>query len=291
MSPPYHRDAATGLWGYPTSTMDWCEENYYVTYGIAEFWNTISNVIFIVPPILTIYRSNRQKLLEHRYIFCFFLLMMVGCGSFAFHCTLLYESQLLDELPMLYGTCAMIYCIVEIRGAEGGSNVVTAVILTLVSIMITFGYIVIKNPVFFLWSYGVLATILFILNVRGCLILQGSRKLLACSVVSYMFGFLLWNIDNEMCYTVRDIRNSTPLLFKPMTQLHAWWHFFAGLGTFLCITFSTHLRLCALGYEPSLRVLYHCIPSYIRGGDTGGKEKGLDFNSNFNKQSCYKGLA
>jgi len=26
-----------GRWGQPTSTLDWCEENYLVTYHVAEF--------------------------------------------------------------------------------------------------------------------------------------------------------------------------------------------------------------------------------------------------------------
>ena len=37
MSPPMYRDSTSGYWGFPTSTMDWCEENYAVTRYIAEF--------------------------------------------------------------------------------------------------------------------------------------------------------------------------------------------------------------------------------------------------------------
>ena len=38
--PPYiapERGAAVGFWGLPTSTLDWCEENYATTHYIAEF--------------------------------------------------------------------------------------------------------------------------------------------------------------------------------------------------------------------------------------------------------------
>jgi len=288
MSPPYYRDAASGVWGYPTSTMDWCEENYYVTYTIAEFWNTLSNVVFIVPPVLTVLRTRRLRIFEHRYILCFLLLALVGTGSVAFHCTLLYQSQLLDELPMVYGTCAMIYCILEVEGAEGAHNLRTAFILIFVSITVSLGYILVKTPTFFLWSYGLLAALLFLLNMRGCIKHKGSRTLLAWSVISYMFGFLLWNIDNEMCYDVRDLRERTPTFLRPMTQLHAWWHFFAGIGTFLCIAFSLHLRLCALGYKPSLRLIYKFIPYYVAGDRRKEKEPGgpiigvdlLDHNHN-----------
>ena len=157
------------------------------------------------------------------------------------------------------------------NGAEGSRNVSTAVCLAIVSLVVSLGYMLLKTPVFFLWSYGLLAAVLFVLNMRGCIKYQGSRKLLAWSVLSYMFGFLLWNIDNELCYDVRDMRSSAPFLLKPMTQLHAWWHFFAGIGTFLCIAFSVHLRLKALGYEPSLRV-----------SSLGFTSKGLGFSGSRN---------
>ena len=37
-----------GFWGPPSATMNWCEEDYVVTPWIAEFWNTLSNLTFVV---------------------------------------------------------------------------------------------------------------------------------------------------------------------------------------------------------------------------------------------------
>ena len=41
-------------------------------------------------------------------------LLLVGIGSWLFHMTLLYEMQLLDEVPMVFGSAAIIYCIVQV---------------------------------------------------------------------------------------------------------------------------------------------------------------------------------
>ena len=44
--PPYiapEKNALSGFWGKPTSTLDWCEENYALTYYIAEFCESLSS--------------------------------------------------------------------------------------------------------------------------------------------------------------------------------------------------------------------------------------------------------
>ena len=88
----------SGFWGCQTATIDWCEPNYGVTYYIAEFWNTISNVAMV---LLGAFGIWPHPTVEARFALSYFALFFVGIGSAAFHMTLLYQCQLADELPMM----------------------------------------------------------------------------------------------------------------------------------------------------------------------------------------------
>ena len=110
----YDMSHAHGYWGPVTSNIDWCESNYEVTYYIAEFWNTLTTVAMILPPIIGALSSFTKMHVELRYLMPFFMLIVVGLGSGLFHMTLLYEMQLMDELPMIWGTATLLYAIHDI---------------------------------------------------------------------------------------------------------------------------------------------------------------------------------
>ena len=96
----------SGYWGERTATIDWCEANYEVTHYIAEFWNTVSNLVMIVFPMYSLYWSykhiqmaDRAKRNAHNQLtssafvlpksvlLSQFGLMLVGIGSWMFHMT------------------------------------------------------------------------------------------------------------------------------------------------------------------------------------------------------------
>lgn len=83
---PY-RAARHGIWQPQTSTLNWCEEDYNVTPYIAEFFNTITNLIFIYLGIMGV-RDCLRYGAARIYILTYLGYIVVGLGSMAFHATL-----------------------------------------------------------------------------------------------------------------------------------------------------------------------------------------------------------
>ncbi|KAL4657325.1 alkaline ceramidase 3-like [Arapaima gigas] len=259
MAPSLHvpsRLSPAGFWGSPTSTLDWCEENYFVSNYVAEFWNTMSNLIMILPPAYGALRTFKDGL-ETRYVFAFLGLAAVGVGSWCFHMTLQYEMQLLDELPMIYSCCVFVYCLFECFKHENSINYIVITILGGFSTVVTVVYLLWKEPVFHQVMYGalvcclVLRSVYIVTWVYPCL-----RPLCYTSLSVFLLGFLLWNVDNLLCDTLRNSRQSLPPVIGAVTQFHAWWHVFTGLGSHLHILLSLQSRANYL--KRRLRVKFIC---------------------------------
>jgi hypothetical protein len=86
------------------STVDWCESNYLISDYIAEYWNTITGVCFMISGYM-FYYNNQTWFYTTKYAINFtriiVLFLLVGIGTILFHSTLLFPFQLLDEIPMI----------------------------------------------------------------------------------------------------------------------------------------------------------------------------------------------
>ncbi|KAK6507612.1 Alkaline ceramidase 3 [Arthrobotrys musiformis] len=117
-----------GIWGLPTSSVNWCESDYTITLYIAEFFNSLSSLFMVSFGLLGQYsltylsknvnttpRPRRKDpdiydpLLENpllvginRVWLTWFGLQIVGWGSVAFHGSLQWWSQAFDEVPMVW---------------------------------------------------------------------------------------------------------------------------------------------------------------------------------------------
>ena len=116
-----------------------CERNYSTTTYLAEFWNAISSIPIFLFALIGYGAGKRYAMAETRsdkrttetrarkhhacdciltirrvlalcsFSLTYFLIMLVGIGSFAFHATLRRYAQCMDELPMLWASIMLFY--------------------------------------------------------------------------------------------------------------------------------------------------------------------------------------
>ncbi|ELU04509.1 hypothetical protein CAPTEDRAFT_151749, partial [Capitella teleta] len=96
-------DAILDAFAPGSSDVDWCEPNYVITENIAEFFNTISNILFFVCPCILIglFQPYARQISWGCHVVWFFLLV-IGAGSTYFHASLSLAGQLLDEFGILW---------------------------------------------------------------------------------------------------------------------------------------------------------------------------------------------
>lgn len=271
--PPLHQ--VDGWWGPPTSTIDWCEDNYEISYYVAEFWNTISNLAMIVPACYGIW-SVRKEALETRFYIIHSLFLLVGIGSSLFHMTLQHSMQVLDEVPMIWGSCYMVYTMHMVSCEPGEVSLSMAIFMMTYSITFLVVYLTVPFPLIFQAMYGTLVFGLIFQAVFKLRVLRNpaASKLYLASFLFYLTGFILWNLDNHICPTLQAVRARLPPFLTPLVQLHMWWHLLAGYGSYLNILHCQHHRLTYLRKKPLIAASWPCgvtvtvtrVPSKERGG-------------------------
>ena len=247
-----------GYWGPITSTLLWCEEKYVHSYYIAEPVNTVTNLFFIA---LSLYgfRSARREKLPTRTAVSHLGVAFIGLGSALFHGTLKYSMQLMDELPMIYTSAFLTYCVVETSKGYGNPRFRLLLPLTLIGlvIFITVAYIWSGNPVFHQVAY---ASIQLVSTARVISLLRNPKSPLNTTAKGlaqkaklkrlYRFGctifilaFAIWNMDNIFCYRLRQMRRQVGYPLAVLLEGHGWWHILTGWGAYCIITAGSQLAL------------------------------------------------
>lgn len=200
--------------------------------------------------------------------------LIVGSGSFAFHTTLKYPMQLVDELSMIYTTCLMFWATFE-YGRAAPIPLFLGLGTSGLAVFITAYYHYLQDPTFHQNAYAILtAAVVFRsmyvmeVNIRPYyrkkhdthVKVQGStavserekqeeaRKdkrdqdivskmwiIVGVGLSVFLGGFGIWNLDNAYCSTLRTWRREVGLPWGILLEGHGWWHLMTGLGAYFYI--------------------------------------------------------
>ncbi|EER28077.1 Alkaline phytoceramidase family protein [Coccidioides posadasii C735 delta SOWgp] len=280
--------ARTGFWSPVTSTLNWCEEDYYATIYFAEIVNSLTNALFLFLGVKGIISCRKNG---HDFIFqiAFIGYFIVGLGSLLFHSTLKYPMQLVDELSMIYTTCLMCYATFSFSKSTKARAILGSSLLGL-SIFITAYYHYLQDPRFHQNAYAILTVVVVLRsmwlmevtlrskwrkaralsasahvnggsnpcssrdvqlsqNTRDLKILNTMWFMVVFGLTSFLTGFLIWNLDNHYCSTFRGWRRRIGLPWGIVLEGHGWWHLLTGTGAYIYIIWGIWLRHCLNGRQ------------------------------------------
>ncbi|CAG8945338.1 unnamed protein product [Penicillium salamii] len=284
--------AKDGYWEPVTSTLNWCEEDYYATEYAAEIVNTLTNLMFMwlgVQGILSCRRNGHDQIFN--------------------------PMQLVDELSMIYTTCLMAYALFSYSRSTA-LRVWLGLSLAGLAIFITLYYHYLQDPIFHQNAYALLTTVvvlrsMYIMevtlrpkwrhsteqdrlerqkkglpvptkerqhyeNVRDTKMLKTMWFMVIYGLSMFLGGFFIWNLDNIFCSEIRRMRRAVGLPWGLFLEGHGWWHVMTGIGAYLYIVWGIWLRHCLNNRQDEYHLrwarFWH-IPDVVRVSDMTAAKK------------------
>lgn len=225
-----------GFWGPVDALHTFCEPKYGTHPQAAEFYNAFSSLLYCVFALHGLERSQGM-LWQMR---CgWWALLTVGLGSFAFHLTMRYDAELLDELPMLVLMASgnMPY--------DGAHPFTTAPKHRRMFVWGIWGNVVVLTAVYLYTRIFAF----FIIGFTGCVFLA---IFLACTtqtvdstvafcrkraVAAICLAKLLWEIEVRTC-------SHAPAVWP----LHILWHLLSAMAAYYMLMHVTYYRLERCGF-------------------------------------------
>lgn len=247
------------------SSVNFCEPDYFLSDYVAEFHNTWSSLVGIsLLPFIALLSSNPTK--EWRFTIMYLILMAIGIGSASLHATLLALPQSFDEVPMLWMIVIFLFALLENSALPNKPHYQYLPYMLLVAGIVQTGvyYTFMQYYSVFLLNYVSMAAVVIIWishlanrNNKGTTTNGLSKKLWQAAIGSYLLiGTPLWIVEMNNCTSLLPTYKAFGGL-----SFHIFWHFGAGLGTYLTILFFISLRMQEIyGEEGKLLYVFGFCP-------------------------------
>ncbi|KAL4958491.1 ceramidase-domain-containing protein [Aspergillus filifer] len=209
-------DSVEPFWGSPTSKANFCEADYFVSRYIAEFVNSLTNVV-------------NQKFGARALPY--WGLISVGVCSFAFHVSLKYHTQMMDDLSMQLTTTPVLNRVLTANSDRRHSNI-KAIVLGALLFLLVMIHALADELILHSVSFVVVVTIIGVQTIR----LVNSRTVPGSSArrqiwgivrfgaAIFNLGYWLWILDQWACGFLTNARRAIGLPWGFLLELHGWWH-------------------------------------------------------------------
>ncbi|KAM3526066.1 hypothetical protein NHJ13051_003658 [Beauveria bassiana] len=242
--------ALSGAWSPPTSRANFCEEDYVLTFYLAEFINSVSNIAYVYYALQYMYGPGSRGLWRPNLDFMSVTLFILGIGSFLFHASLRQALEFVDELSMMGLIWSMLHATLTVRQTPTRSKIISAVLAVVFSSFTAFylnSPLIIYQVIAFLSGVGVvILRVLYLFHwVQPALPKAKSREWRNRAVTSLFIcivGYGIWNIDLEFCQVLRDIRQRVGLPWAWLFEFHGWWHVLTAIGASQFMTVAREVR-------------------------------------------------
>ena len=186
---------AFGYWGAPTAVHQFCEPKYASSWFFAELYNSLSSLAIVAVAAYALRKTEMQR--DPMMVISCLMIALIGCGSFAFHGTMLFEYELCDEVPMMLfiaaALCNKIGAHPWLMGRTSGGAFAAAVVAATVGLTAAYA----KFQVYELFVIGF--TLLLVLNTAVALTWTSKQRVtsfgLYASVGFIIVAKVFWEIE------------------------------------------------------------------------------------------------
>ena len=151
--------------------IQFCEDKYVVSENIAEFKNSISNIVYLVASILA-HRHGGNKITATN-------IFMIGIGSFLFHSFPSVITEMADEIWILFTVCDIINIL------SGRNYIIHVIWIYSIGILVE-EFLIFYNMLTFLSLYT------FYLLFKK----YGTSERLFDIVIYMIFGKICWGLEH-----------------------------------------------------------------------------------------------
>jgi len=220
---------ASGYWGASDTLAQFCEPKYDYFDGIAEFWNTLSSLAYVVSGAYALTKTLDLDL-QPRFSLTYATVLVTGVGSVIFHMTMRYWAELADELPMLLLACMALVASQGTHSLNSGSNRLPFLMIVF-AVMALSAVLYLGFHIFGIFLHVFTAYLVFSIGIG---VTAGAkhpftRSLMFRGILTICFGRLFWELEQNLCVRGPKIES--------IYWFHVLWHVFSALTAYYWTAF------------------------------------------------------